>query len=215
MHFAKWLEEMLSTKKMTQAELAYKTGISQSTISRWLNGERAPDIHKIRKIGKALGITEQEAFIAAGILRQDIFSVDEEVTAIPILAASIPCGTPDTEFSSYIVGYEKFSHSFFRCCPKNFRDNGLRLFIVRAKGDSMIGKGIVEGSLVIFSPDLQVNHGDIAIVELEDEGLCIKEVLFQDSATILKSANPAYDPMIIINKPLRIIGKVMMHIGYL
>ena len=96
----------------------------------------------------------------------------------------------------------------------NSYQDKIRLFIVRAKGDSMTGKGITENDLVIFSPDLQTLSGDIAIVELEDLGLCIKEVIFQDHAVILKSANPKYDPIILIDKPARIIGKVIMHVGY-
>ena len=53
------------------------------------------------------------------------------------------------------------------------------------------------------------------MIELPEHGMCIKEVLFQDQATILKSANPNYDPIVIIAQPVRIIGKVLMHIGYL
>ena len=77
------------------------------------------------------------------------------------------------------------------------------------------------GRLVSWSKVTAVSKGFesyapyiIAIVELEDLGLCIKEVIFQGQAVILKSANPKYDPIILIDKPARIIGKVIMHVGY-
>jgi len=215
MNFANWLQEKLDAKKLTQLELAILSGISQSTISRWIHGERDPDINKLKKIAQALDLSEKEVLVACGIIAQDFFSVEENMATIPILAASIPCGVPSAELSSHVTGYEKLSHSFFHSCAKGIQSDNLRLFIVRAKGDSMIGKGIIEGNMVIFSPDLEVKSGDIAVIELPEHGMCIKEVLFQDQATILKSANPNYDPIVLIAQPVRIVGKVLMHIGYL
>ncbi len=215
MNFSHWLQEQLERKNMTQLELANASGISQSTISRWIHGERDPDISKLKKIGSALGLTEKETLLTTGIIEQDIFEMEDNMATIPVLAAAIPCGTPADNLPNFVVGYEKLSHSFFNTCAKAIQSNNIRLFIIRAKGDSMTGKGIIEGNMVIFSPDLEVKNGDIAVIELPDHGMCIKEVLFQDHATILKSANPSYDPIIIINQSLRIVGKVLMHIGYL
>lgn len=216
MNFAKWLDEQLELKKMTQLDLARESGISQSTISRWIHGEREPDLNKLRKIGQALGLSEKETLITTGMFEHDIFTVEKDMVEIPVLAASIPCGTPSNDYSSYAIGHESFSQSFLRSYAKAIQNNALRLFIVRAKGNSMIGKGIVDGGMVIFSPDLEAKSGDIAVIELEEEGgLCIKELLIQKNAVILKSANPAFDPIVIVKRPVRIIGKVVMHIGYL
>ncbi len=216
MNFGKWLEEQLKLKKMNQLDLAHKTGISQSTISRLIHDEREPDIIKLKKIGQALGLTEKETLITTGILNQDIFTVDEDIVEIPVLAASIPCGLPSNDYSSYAIGHESFSKSFLRSYAKAIQDQNLRLFIVRAKGNSMVGKGIIDGNMVIFSPDLEAKSGDIAVIELEEEGgLCIKELLIQKNAVVLKSANPSFDPIVLVNQPVRIVGKVVMHIGYL
>ncbi len=216
MNFAKWLEEQLELKKMTQLDLARESGISQSTISRWIHGEREPDLNKLRKIGQALGLSEKETLITTGIFEHDIFTVEEDMMEIPVLAASIPCGTPSNDYSSYAIGHESFSQSFLRSYARSMRNENLRLFIVRAKGNSMIGKGIVDGNMVIFSPDLEAKNGDIAVIDLEEEGgLCIKELLIQKNAVVLKSANPDFDPIVVVDQPVRIIGKVVMHIGYL
>lgn len=196
-------------------ELAKQSSVSQATISRWLKSEYMPDAAKLRKVTKALGISEQEAFLAAGILQQDIHELSDSDVMIPVLSAKIPCGVPDNDFDSYACGYEKFNQALLQTRIRNYTPEGVRLYIVRAKGDSMIGKGIVENDLVVFSPDLTVQSGDIAIVGLEEQGVCIKEVVFQPNAVILKSANSHYDPVVIVGESVRILGRVIMHVGYL
>ncbi|MEI6157723.1 MAG: S24 family peptidase, partial [Atribacterota bacterium] len=175
---------------------------------------REPDVASLLKNVHSLDVEKRELFLVTGILNRDIFTLDEDDVAIPVLSSKIPCGVAENDFDTYTVGYEVFKKSLIQMKTGNAFNNGLRLYIVRAKGDSMVGKGIVENDLVIFSPDLQVNSGDVAVVEVEDVGLCIKEVIFQSSAVILKSSNPNYDPIVLIDKPACIIGKVIMHVGY-
>jgi SOS-response transcriptional repressor LexA len=202
-------------KKMTQMELAKVSSVSQATISRWLKNENQPDSGKLRKICQALEVSEQEAFLAAGIICHEIHELDDDEVLIPILSAKVPCGVPDSDFDSYAVGYEKFNQALLQTRVKSYIPEGCRLYIVHAKGDSMVGKGIVENDLVVFSPDLAVHSGDIGIVEVDDQGLCIKQIVFQTDAVLLKSANPQYDTIVIVNRPVRILGKVIMHVGYL
>ena len=215
MQFNLWLREKMNERKVSQLELAKQSGVSQATLSRWLKNEYAPDAKKLRKVTQALGVSEQEGFLAAGILKEDIHELSDDEVLIPILSAKVPCGVPDNDFESYAVGYEKFNQTLLQTRVSNYTPEGVRLYIVRAKGDSMIGKGIVENDLVVFSPDLTVQSGDVAIVGLEEQGVCIKEVVFQPNAVILKSANAKYDPIVIVNQPVRILGRVIMHVGYL
>ena len=214
MAFKDWLKEKMKEKNWNQVQLAHASGVSQAAICRWLKGEREPDITTLQKIGKTMNIPDWELLLITGIVNRDVFSLEDDDIAIPILSSKIPCGIAENDFDTYTVGYEIFKKSLIQMKTGNSYQDKIRLFIVRAKGDSMAGKGITENDLVVFSPDLQTLSGDIAIVELEDLGLCIKEVIFQDKAVILKSANPKYDPVILIDKPARIIGKVIMHVGY-
>ena len=214
MAFKNWLKEKMEEKGWNQVKLAHESGVSQAAICRWLKGEREPDIETLQKVGHALNIPDWELFLITGIVNHDIFALDDDDVTIPVLSSKIPCGIAENDFNTYTIGYEIFKKSLIQMKTGNSFKEGIRLFIVRAKGDSMAGKGITENDLVIFSPDLQARSGDIAVVELDDIGLCIKEVVFQDKAVILKSANPNYDPIILIDKPARIIGKVIMHVGY-
>lgn len=50
------LNEALQMRKMTAAELAIKTGINKSSISRYLSGENIPRSLAIGKMAKALDV---------------------------------------------------------------------------------------------------------------------------------------------------------------
>lgn len=50
------LQEALDARKMKPSELSERTGISKSSISRYLSGEYAPSSSKIYKISRALEI---------------------------------------------------------------------------------------------------------------------------------------------------------------
>ena len=54
---ANQIAELLSEKSMTQKELAQITGMTESTISHYMKGDRVPRGVNLIKIAKALGTT--------------------------------------------------------------------------------------------------------------------------------------------------------------
>ena len=61
-------------QKMTQAELAKKTGISLATIRRYENGDYSPNLERIKIIADALGVPNHE------IIGLQTFETGEEFT---------------------------------------------------------------------------------------------------------------------------------------
>lgn len=55
--FVKRLQSLLEEKDIKQKELAQKVGVSEVTISRYLNGDRTPRMDVVVKISKELGVT--------------------------------------------------------------------------------------------------------------------------------------------------------------
>ena len=43
-------------REMTAADIARKTGMTQATLSRYINGKRIPNINSVIKIAKALNV---------------------------------------------------------------------------------------------------------------------------------------------------------------
>ncbi|MCS7241105.1 LexA family protein [Candidatus Caldatribacterium sp.] len=214
MVFREWLRGKLKERGLTQLELARLSGVSQAAISRWLRGVREPDEESIVKVARALGAGEEEIALLLGLQKGYVFSLDDKDILVPLLSGEIPCGTPVDGFEEYAIGIIPLNESLLSLRIGRAHRAGLRLFAVRARGDSMIGKGIADGDFVVFSPDLEVQSGDIAVVNIENEGLCVKQVLLQGNTIVLQSANPAYPPLVFVDRPVRIVGKVIMSLSF-
>jgi len=83
-------------------------------------------------------------------------------------------------------------------------------FWLRVEGDSMTGAGIPPGAYVLVRKQPTVENGQIAVVDVEDEGVTIKRVHITDGHVILYAENPEYAPMIVPKNRVRIIGKVKL-----
>jgi transcriptional regulator with XRE-family HTH domain len=53
---------------LTQAELARRSGLAESMVSRWLRGLNQPDVPNLRRVGPVLGVPMLELIVAAGYL---------------------------------------------------------------------------------------------------------------------------------------------------
>ena len=85
-------------------------------------------------------------------------------------------------------------------------------FFLRVEGDSMTGDGIVSGDLVLLRPEVDVRWGEIAAVQLVEEGApwktTLKRVFLHEAKgqVELRASNPAYEPMFVPCDQTRIAG---------
>lgn len=212
--FGEWLKAKIEERNMTITELAERAGYDQSTISHWIAGRRQPSQKALRRICEALGVSLREAMLASGILPSDAFEVSPNIVRVPLLCGEVPCGTPKEQFDEYVVGEIYLPEDIIKTRLGESYKYGLRLFCVRATGNSMRERGIVDGTYVIFSPDLEVNNGDIAVVNLNG-ALTIKQVFFHHDHIVLHSANPDFRPLVVHRTDdFCLVGKVVMYIGF-
>jgi len=78
--------------------------------------------------------------------------------------------------------------------PPRFFGNVRGCFLLRVKGDSMTGAGILPGDLVIVRPQAHAAPGDI-VVALLDEEATVKRLTVIDGRPALNPENPAYRPI--------------------
>jgi len=92
---------------------------------------------------------------------------------------------------------------------RNLIGSRTECFGLKVRGDSMINAGILEGDLVIVSPQKQASNGDIIVALLGDEAT-MKRFALTDGQIFLIPENEKYDA-IPVNNPeeFSIVGKVI------
>lgn len=81
-------------------------------------------------------------------------------------------------------------------------------FLLRVRGDSMSGEGILPRDLVVVRPQQAANHGDLVAVLLGDEAT-VKRIHFDPTGVKLVASNPAYEPIIVDREDARVIGRIV------
>lgn len=69
-------------------------------------------------------------------------------------------------------------------------------FLVRAKGESMIGAGIFENSILIVDRSLDVRNGHICVVRINDEFM-VKRYFHTGYHIVLRPDNPKFKEIIV------------------
>ncbi|HYT09445.1 MAG TPA: helix-turn-helix transcriptional regulator [Mycobacteriales bacterium] len=73
---------------LTQAELARRSGLAESMVSRWLRGLNQPDVPNLRRVRPVLGVPMLELIVAAGYLTLE----EAELRDAPVPPAPVPVG---------------------------------------------------------------------------------------------------------------------------
>lgn len=81
-------------------------------------------------------------------------------------------------------------------------------FLLRVRGDSMTGEGIMPRDLVVVKPQIKANHGDLVAVMLGDEAT-VKRINFDKTGVKLMPSNPSYQPIDVKQEDARVIGKIV------
>jgi repressor LexA len=80
-------------------------------------------------------------------------------------------------------------------------------FLLRVKGDSMIGDGILHGDMVIVKPQPTARDGDIIVGLIGDEAT-VKRFFMGKGQVRLVPSNKKYRPLV-IKENFRVIGRVL------
>ncbi len=84
-------------------------------------------------------------------------------------------------------------------------------FALRVRGDSMVECGILDGDIVVVSPNTPVKDGDIAVVSYEGRETTMKRIFFADDHVVLQPCNSNYKPIVVPkDEKLKILGKVIL-----
>ncbi|SRR5579884_310970 len=87
---------------------------------------------------------------------------------------------------------------------------GREAFLLKVKGESMRGAGILDGDLVLVKRQADADTGEIVVAMVEGEAT-VKRLIKKKGSLILQPENPDFDPIIITEKDVsfHILGKVV------
>lgn len=194
--FVRQLRYYLNLRNKSQTDLAKYIGVSNGTITNYVNGTNMPRMDKIDKICEFLLIKRSD-------LLED-HSNDTRPRGVKIkVLGRVAAGVP-IEAIEDVIDYEEI--------PEEMAKSG-EFFGLEIKGDSMYPR-ILEGDVVIVRKQPTADSGDIVIALINgDEGTCKQLFKYKDHIE-LKAFNPMYKPLVysnedISNLPVYILGKVV------
>ncbi|MDR3689783.1 MAG: transcriptional repressor LexA [Fimbriimonas sp.] len=162
------------------------------------------NIGSLRGVTVHLDALERKEFISRSNTPRSIkvihpaFQSSNRVVMLPLLG-SIAAGVP-------IHAQEHVEDLI--AVPSEMVRNIESAFLLRVKGDSMSGEGIMPRDLVVVKPQITANHGDLVAALLGDDAT-VKRLHRDSKGYKLMPSNPAYDPIEIKQDDARIIGKVI------
>jgi len=164
---------------------------STSTIFYYLNKlENSNKIKKSPNKNRALEIVDNNVCSL-----KTISNNTDNLTKIPVLG-TVTCGEP-------ILAVQT-NEEYFMVSPTLFK--GDDLFMLVAKGDSMINAGIYDGDKIVLRQQSTANNGDI-VAALIDDSATIKRFFKEDNHYRLQPENDDFEPIIVDN--VQILGKVV------
>jgi repressor LexA len=168
------------------------------------------EIGKDFKIGSLRGVTvhldalERKGYIARSNLPRSITIVHPDyqqtnpVALLP-LVGTIAAGEPilaDQNIEEMVP------------IPLSMVRNPDGAFVLRVKGDSMIGDGILPHDLVVVRPQDTARQNELVAVLLGEEAT-VKRISYSPDGVKLMPSNPAYKPIVVHQEDARIIGKIV------
>jgi repressor LexA len=124
---------------------------------------------------------------------------DPSVVALPLLGR-VAAGLP-IEYAEYDQTVEVPLSLFGRPAAPSHRERfAANHFVLRVKGDSMIGDGILDGDYVIIEKRATANQGETVVAMIGTEATIkrfYKKRIGGGSQIELRAANPNYDPILI------------------
>ncbi|MDL2212233.1 XRE family transcriptional regulator [Erysipelotrichaceae bacterium OttesenSCG-928-M19] len=203
-----FINQILYYENLSASELATIIDVNKSTIHRWING----DIENI-KMDKLLDLATKLDVNPIWMMgKSDVYRFSDyqknktsRIFDKPVaIAGSGSCGLGDLN-EGVITEWQDTPMQWLNGNPDEY-------FWAIANGDSMIGSGIIDGSMLLFKMQKNLNNGDIGAFHLNGEDY-IKKFEKKGNTILLISTNLDYDPIIVTkDDDFRIIAKLIKQV---
>jgi len=162
-------------------------------------------IKSLRGVTVHLDALERKGFIqrertsrSIKILKPPVSFRENELVRLPILG-TIAAGEP-------LLAVENVEGEL--SVPRAMLGAADEAFLLRVRGDSMVGAHILPGDIVVIKRQQTADSGDLVAALIGDEAT-VKQLRLEGGRAILMPANPAYQPIPMGGRESRLIGKVI------
>ncbi|MDC4449011.1 helix-turn-helix domain-containing protein [Acinetobacter baumannii] len=200
------LKAIRKAKKMTQKELALKSGVKQSVISDLETGN-AKSTGSILELANALGVTAEE-------LKKGVFGelVTSNVAPVQARMAPVLSWVQAGNFTN-VESVDMTQVTEWFPLP----DDCEKCFYLKVRGVSN-EPDFIEGDYIVVDPTVyysDMQSGDIIVVRKDRDATFKKLVIESDGTRYLKAINPNFHPNIIpIDEDCYFIGQVIDSMRY-
>lgn len=208
-------------KNWTQTELSQELGMkTYTTVSKWESDENFPKGKDLKKLAELFGVSSDYLLGLSTVSKQDDISTiynqlvpprqekvynfaerqlrEQNKKVVPLVGQTAANPTELT------YGDETYDETVETNVPKSAD------YALVVKGDSM-EPIFADGSIVFYKQQDDVENGEIAVVEIDGNGVTLKRVYFNydNETVILRSLNDKYEDRVLHPDEVRIIGKVV------
>ncbi len=176
----------------------------------------------VREIGEAVGLTSPStvhSHLASlekmGFLRRDPTKPRAlEVRYDPSSGAAIERGrvrhvplVGDVAAGTNVLAQENVEELL--PLPEEFTGTGGDLFMLRVRGDSMVGLGILDGDFVVCRAQQTADNGEVVVCGLPGEEATVKTYTRKGDTVTLIPANERLSPMVFRADEVPVFGRVV------
>ena len=200
------LKKIRKAKKMTQKDLAQKSGVKQSVISDLETGN-AKSTGSILELSNALGVTAEE-------LRKGVFDETEQSNVAPLTVRMAPVlSWVQAGIFTNVQAVDMSQVEEWLPLPDDCDD----CFYLKVQGMSNYPT-FHEGDYILVDPTVQysdMQSGDMIVVRKHDDATFKRLVIETDGAKYLQALNPEFKPNIIpLDEDCVFVGEVVDSVRY-
>lgn len=186
---------------LSQAQLARKMGISQSTVGMWESGKSMPKNAALEKLASIFDATTDYILGRTNIKKE--LAAPGAPVRIPVLG-SIPAGIP-IEAIEDIIDWEEI--------PADWTRGNKQYFALQVKGVSMYPE-YRDGDVIVLKRQETAENGQDCAVSINGDEATFKRFRRTESGIMLQAINPDFEPLLyteqqVAELPVRILGVVV------
>lgn len=198
------IKERMDILQLTQESLARKVGVTQSAITHYLTGRRAPPLRQFHKLATVLEVDPAWLQFGTQVESAEKLSAVRQHT-VPIIS---------WQQVSELTDEMTIKRDEIKEFVPHFYTDQSHWYALRVKGDSMIsptghGQSFRTKDIIIIDPKKKPEHENYVIALLpRSKEATFKQYVIDGGMQYLKPLNPQY-PLIEINEEVRIHGVVV------